>query len=139
MAYEFTFLLLVDHECLRKLTQDIDPRLCSVGRSKLLQSLIPTETQLVERSMIGSLKKVNAVVIIYNLCISCKTEEILSLTAHYCTGPDRNNTHTGMLSTTDAGGVYLSKSIMDVVENFGLEKKIVGVNSDGGGNLRVCS
>ena len=27
---------------------------------------------------------------------------------------------------------------MEVVENFGLEAKIVGITSDGGGNLRVC-
>ena len=32
MEHVFTLLLLVDHDCFRKLTQDIDPRLCPVGR-----------------------------------------------------------------------------------------------------------
>ena len=27
---------------------------------------------------------------------------------------------------------------MEVVDNFGLEANIVGITSDGGGNLRVC-
>ena len=48
------------------------------------------------------------------------------------------NTHIGMPSTTATDGVSLSFSVMEVVENFGLEAKIVGTTSDGGGNLQVC-
>ena len=40
--------------------------------------------------------------------------------------------------TTATDGVSLSLSVKEVVENFGLEAKIVGVTSDGGGNLRFC-
>ena len=40
--------------------------------------------------------------------------------------------------TTDTDGVSLYLSVMEVVENFGLEAKIVGINSDGGVNIRVC-
>ena len=43
-----------------------------------------------------------------------------------------------MPSTTANYGVSLSLSVMEVVENFGLEAKIVGITSDGGGNLWVC-
>ena len=43
-----------------------------------------------------------------------------------------------MLSTTDTGGVSMYLSVMEVVENFSLEAKIVGVTSDGDGNLWVC-
>ena len=43
-----------------------------------------------------------------------------------------------MPSTTATDGVSLSLSVMKVVENFGLEAKIVGITSDSGGNLRVC-
>ena len=32
----------------------------------------------------------------------------------------------------------MSLSVMEVVENFGLEEKIVGITSDGGGNIWVC-
>ena len=60
------------------------------------------------------------------------------MTAHYYTGQERKNTHIGMPSTTATNGVSLSLSVMEVVENFGLEAKIVGITSDGGGNLRVC-
>ena len=63
----FTLLLLVDHDRFFKLTQDIDPRLHPVGRSKLSRSIIPTETWLVERSIIERLEKVKAVVISYYL------------------------------------------------------------------------
>ena len=41
MAHVFTSLLLVDQYFLRKLTQDLDPRLRPVRRSKLSRSLIP--------------------------------------------------------------------------------------------------
>ena len=43
-----------------------------------------------------------------------------------------------MPSTTDTDGVSLSLSVMEVVENFGLEAKIVGITSDSGDNLWVC-
>ena len=43
-----------------------------------------------------------------------------------------------MLSTTVTSSASLSKSIAEVVENFGLEAKIVGITSDGGENLQVC-
>ena len=39
--------------------------------------------------------------------------------------------------TTTTDGVSLSLSVMEVVENFGLDAKIVGITSDGGGNLWV--
>ena len=42
-----------------------------------------------------------------------------------------------MLFTTSTCGVSLSKSVMEVVENFFLEEKIVGINSDGGENIWV--
>ena len=57
--------------------------------------------------------------------MSRNTEEISFLAAHYCTGPDINNTHIGMASTTATDGVSLSKSTVEVVENFCLEAKIV--------------
>ena len=88
-----------------------------------------------ERSVIDRLEKLKAVVISYNLWVSRKTEEIFSLTARYFNGSDINKNFVGMPSTTDNGGVSLSKSVLEVVENFGLEEKILGTTSDGGGNL----
>ena len=82
MAHASTSLSLVGHDCFRKLTQDIDPRLCPVGRSKLSRSLIHTKNKLVEKSVINRLAEVKYVVISYNLWMSRKTEEIFSLTAH---------------------------------------------------------
>ena len=48
------------------------------------------------------------------------------------------NTHIGIPSTTATDVVSLSLSVMEVVENFGLGANIVGITSDGGGNIRVC-
>ena len=42
-----------------------------------------------------------------------------------------------MTSITDDDGVSIYLSVMEVVENFGLEAKIMGITGDGGGNLRV--
>ena len=42
-----------------------------------------------------------------------------------------------MPSTTATGGASPSLSFMEVVDNFGLEAKIVGITSDGGGNFWV--
>ena len=42
-----------------------------------------------------------------------------------------------MPSTTAPDGVYLYKYVMEVVENLGLEEKIVAINSDGSGNIWV--
>ena len=138
MAHAFTLLPLVEHECFRKMIQDIGPRLHPVGRSKLSRSLIPTEKQLVERSVIERLTKVKALVIIYDLWMSHKTGGVFSLTAHYCTGPERNKTIIGMPYTTAADCVSLSLYVMEVVDNVGLESNIVGIKSDGGGNIWVC-
>ena len=112
MAYAFTLLSLSNHDCFRNLTQDLEPRLQPVGKSKLLRIIIPTEKQLVERSVIDNLAKVKAVVIIYDLWMSRNTEEIFLLTAQYCTCPERKNTHIGMPSTTAPDGVSLSLSVM---------------------------
>ena len=43
-----------------------------------------------------------------------------------------------MPSTTVTDGVSLSLSVMEAVEKFGLEGNILGITSDGGGNLQVC-
>ena len=43
-----------------------------------------------------------------------------------------------MPSTTATDGVTLSLSVMEMVEDFGLEAKIVGVTSDGGGIIWFC-
>ena len=91
-----------------------------------------------EKSVIERLSEVKAVVISYDLWMICNTEEIFSLTAHYFTVWERKSTHIEMPSTTGTGGVSLSFSVMEVVENFGLESKIVVINSDGGGNHWVC-
>ena len=82
MAHAFTLLSLVDHDCFRKLKQDLEPCLRPVGRSKLSRSLIPTKKKLMEKSVIENLAEVKAVVISYDLWMSRKTEEIFSLTAH---------------------------------------------------------
>ena len=58
--------------------------------------------------------------------------------AHYCTGQERENNHIGMPYTTATDGVSLSLSVMELVDNFGLGEKIVGITSDGCGNLRIC-
>ena len=55
MEHVSTSLSLVDHDCFRKLTQDLDPRLFPAGRSKLSRSLIPTKKKLVEKSVIERL------------------------------------------------------------------------------------
>ena len=73
---------LVNHNCFCNLTQDLDPQLHPVGRSKLSRSLILTEKNSVESSIIERLAKVKAVVISYNLCMICKTEKSFSLVAH---------------------------------------------------------
>ena len=91
-----------------------------------------------EKSVIKSLAEVKAEVIRYDLWMSRKTKEIFSLTAHYCRGRERKNTHIGMPSTTATDVVSLSFYVMEVVENFGLEENIVGITSDGGGNIWVC-
>ena len=72
-----------------------------------------------ERSVIERLSKVRSIVIRYDLWMSRKAEEIFSLTAHYCTGPDIKKTHIGMLSTTATDGVSLYLSVMEVVDKFG--------------------
>ena len=82
MAHAFTSLSLVDHDCFCKLTQDLDPKLLPVGKSKLSRSLIPTKNQLVEKSVVERLEEVKAAVIRYDLWMSRKTEEIFSLTTH---------------------------------------------------------
>ena len=95
MAHAFTSLLLVDHDCFLKLTQDLEPHPRPVGRSKLSRSLIPTKKKLVEKSVIERLTEVKAVVISYNLWMSRKAEEIFSLTEHYCTSRDRKTPTLG--------------------------------------------
>ena len=57
----------MDHDCFPKLTQDINPRLQPVGRSKMSRSIITTGNQLVERSVIERLEKLKVVADYYSL------------------------------------------------------------------------
>ena len=82
MSHVFMLLPLVYHKCFRKLMQHLDLKLQPVGRSKLSQSLITTENQLVERSVIEMLEKSKATAISYGLCMICRTEEFFLLTAY---------------------------------------------------------
>ena len=91
-----------------------------------------------ERSVVERLAKIKAIVISYELWMSYKKEEICSLMANYFTVPDRNNSHIVMPYITDTDDVSLSKYVMEVVDNFGLEENIVGIISDDGGNIQVC-
>ena len=91
-----------------------------------------------EKSFIERLSELKAVVIGYDLLMSSKTEEIFSIDGVLLHKLGEKNTHIGMPSTTATDGVSLSFSVMEVVENFGLEAKVVGFISDGGGNLWVC-
>ena len=67
MVHVFKSLLLVDHDFFRKITYYLDLWLRPVGRSKLPRSLIPSEAQSVDSSVMGSLGKAKAVVIKYDL------------------------------------------------------------------------
>ena len=80
MEHAFMLLSLVDHDCFRKLTQDLYPSIHPFGQSKLLRSIIPTEKQLAEKSIIERLEKVKAVVISYDLWMSLNTEVFFLLT-----------------------------------------------------------
>ena len=90
-----------------------------------------------ERSVVERLAKIKAIVISYELWMSYKKEEICSLMANYFTVPDRNNSHIVMPYITDTDDVSLSKYVMEVVDNFGLEENIVGIISDDGDNIHV--
>ena len=87
--------------------------------------------------MVERLEKIKAKVISYDFWMSCKTEENFSLMAHSCTVPDRNNSHIGMVYTTNTDDVSLSKSVMEVMDNFVLEESIVWIISDDDGNIQV--
>ena len=91
-----------------------------------------------EKSIIERLEKLKTVVISYDLWTSRKKENIFLLTTHYFTGLERNNTNIGIIYTNATDVVSLSLSVIEVVENFGLEAKIVGTTSDGGGNIWIC-
>ena len=89
-----------------------------------------------ERYVIERLSKVKAAVISYKLWMSINMEEIFSVTAHYCTGIDRKKNHIGMPSTTATDVVSMYLSVVEVVDKFSLGLKVLGITSDGGGNLR---
>ena len=108
-------------------------------KAVLISNKILMISKTKEKSVIDRLAELKAVVISYDLWMSHKTEETVSLTSHYCTGRERKNNNIGMPSTTATDDVSVSLSFMEVVENFGLEAKIVGITSDGGGNIWVCS
>ena len=44
-----------------------------------------------------------------------------------------------MPSTNGTDVVFLSKSVTEVVDNFGLEERILGIKSDSGENIWVCN
>ena len=60
------------------------------------------------------------------------------MTEHYTRGHVRDHAHIGMTITTSNGGDILEVLVGNVINQFNLGSKIVGVTSDDGTNLATC-
>ena len=85
------------------------------------------------------LTHVPAVSLSYDLWMTRRAEEILSLDGHYITGAAKTHTHLGMpWAKGGTDGQSLSVAVKSCIDKFHLRSKVISYTSDGGGNLKTC-
>ena len=67
--------------------------------------------------------------------MSKMTQDIFSMTEHCTRDHVRNNSHIGMPIKTSTDGKSLTVPVGNVIKQFSLGSKVLGMNSDGGTNL----
>ena len=60
------------------------------------------------------------------------------MTAHYTSDHVREHAHIGIPITTSTDGESLAVTVGNVINQFNLGPKLVGITSDGGNNLAIC-
>ena len=70
--------------------------------------------------------------------MSKTTQDIFSITAQYKRDYVRENANIGMPITTSTDGESLAVLVDNVINQFNLGSKLVGITSDGGTNLATC-
>ena len=78
------------------------------------------------------------VVVSYDLWMSKTTQEIFSMTEHYTREYARGRDNIGMPITTSTDGESLAGPVSNVINQFSLGSKLVGITSDGETNLAIC-
>ena len=61
------------------------------------------------------------------------------MTAHYTYDNFRKHAHIGMTITTSTDGDILAVLVSNVINQFCLGSKLVGITIDGGTNLAICT
>ena len=138
MAHTYKPLSLVKKEAFCRMVTHLDPSTRPITRYKLKNTLIPHKLEKSETDVSSLLGGVRCVVISYELWMSKKTHAFFSIKAHYTRDHVREHAHISMPIKTSTYGESLAATVGNLINQFNLGSKLVGVTSYGRTNLAAC-
>ena len=116
----------------------LDPSIQHITRSKLTSYFTPKKLNKAETIIPSLLDDVSCVVISYDLSMSKTTQDIFSMTEYYTREHVRDHDHIGILITPSTYGESFAGLLGNVINQFNLGSKLVGITSVEGTNLARC-
>ena len=104
----------------------------------MTSTLITQKLKKAETDVSSLLDGVRCVIISYDLWMSKVIQEIFSMMAHYTVDHVRDHAHTRMPITTSNYGESLAVPVGNVINQFNLVSKLVGIASNSENNLARC-
>jgi hypothetical protein len=144
---DYVPLSLCDSSTFRKLIHGLDGRIRHVSRTCLTRVLIPNKAAKITESVGKRIDMYSGVCLAFDLWMTRHTEEFFSLHGHSMVSSTVNAlqtfapdcVHLGMpCSKTGTDGKSLSEAVMEYLQKWKVQSKVVGYVSDGGSNLKTC-
>eukprot|EP00873_Tetraselmis_striata_P029194 jgi/Tetstr1/449458/TSEL_036553.t1 len=119
----------------------LDSSLPLPSRAKLTSQLLPELKEEANNRLKGLLKGVRGVALTFDLWMSRKTEDNLSVDVHFISSDwVWHHNHIGILSCADStSGEAIAGKMRPVLAEFDLSHRVVAIVKDGGANLATAS
>lgn len=106
------------------------------------EDLLPSMVKDLEAEVMKELQGVDGVALAFDLWMSRKTEDVLSLDMHFITPAwEWKHRHVGLLSCSDStsGPAIIGSKLSGLFKRFNLQSRIFAIVKDGGANLKTAT
>jgi hypothetical protein len=118
----------------------LDPTLPIPTRGELTNKLMPKMVQECKDSLCRSLDKVQGAAVTFDLWMSKKTDDILSVDLHYiCNRWTWQHKHLGLVAMNgQTKGIVVGRKLKEIFEEYNVMGKLFAMVFDGGANLSTA-
>ena len=131
---------LVAHPVFKALVWFLDPTIPIPTRGELTNKLMPEMVKECKDSLCRSLDKVLGAAVTFDLWMSKKTDDILSVDLHFiCSRWTWQHKHLGLVTMNgETRGIVVGRKLKEIFEEFNVMGKLFAMVFDGGANLSTA-